>query len=134
MVKSKIIDQAIGMMTKGELVRAIATWKQAHFGAVMSGSLQLSHTDSQGKGEVQKGVTTSPISDTTASKEFCLDDVQRPVCTTQRITIPSFGTISIHGTTGVQGHCMQVHMPAEWHKAPSCLPLHYQLQHMESYT
>ena len=40
MVGSKIIDRAMGMITKGELVRATMTWKQAHFGVVMSESLQ----------------------------------------------------------------------------------------------
>ena len=51
MVGSKIIDRAMGMMTKGELTRAATTCKQAHFGAFMSGSLQLPHTDSKGNGE-----------------------------------------------------------------------------------
>ena len=46
MVESKIIDWMMGMMTNGELVRATVTWKQAHFGVVMFGSLQLPHTDS----------------------------------------------------------------------------------------
>ena len=42
-VGSKIIDRVMGMITKGELARATGTWKQAHFGAVMSESLQLPH-------------------------------------------------------------------------------------------
>ena len=113
MVGSKIIDRAMGMMTKGELVRATVAWKQTHFGAVMSRSLQLPHTDSKGNGEAAKEVTPSPGSDPTASREFCLDDVQGHVHTTQRSTIPPFGTISIHGNTGIQGHCMWVHMLAE---------------------
>ena len=53
-VRSKIIDRVMRMITKGELVRATVTWKQAHFDAVMSGSLQLPHTDSDwqsGEGE-----------------------------------------------------------------------------------
>ena len=37
MVGSKIIDRAMGMITKGELARATVTWRQAHFGAFMSG-------------------------------------------------------------------------------------------------
>ena len=44
-VRSKIIDWVMGMMTKGELARATVTWKQAYFGAVMSGLLQLPCTD-----------------------------------------------------------------------------------------
>ena len=38
---SKTIDQAMGVITKGELAKVTMTWRQAHFGAVMSGSLQL---------------------------------------------------------------------------------------------
>ena len=113
MVGSKIIDRAMGMMTKGELTRATATCKQAYFDVVMSGSLQQPWTDSMGNWEVGKMVTPSPGSDPTASREFCLDDVPRPVHTTWRTTIPPSGTISIHGNTGIWGHCMQVHMLAE---------------------
>ena len=42
-VGSKIIDKTLSCMTVGELAKATATWRQAHFGAVMSGLLQLSH-------------------------------------------------------------------------------------------
>ena len=38
-VGSKIIDRALSCMTVGELACATVTWQQAHFGAVMSGSL-----------------------------------------------------------------------------------------------
>ena len=44
MVGSKIIDQAMRIITKGELAKVTMTWKQAHFRAVMSRSLQLPHT------------------------------------------------------------------------------------------
>ena len=112
-VGSKIIDQTMGMMTKGELVRATATWRQAHFGAVMSGSLQLPYTTSKEDREVGKEFTPSPSSDPAASRGFCLDDVQGPVQTTHKITIPPFWTVSIHSHTGVWGHCTQVHMLAK---------------------
>ena len=46
MVGSKIIDKALSLMTTGELAKATTTWRQARFGAVMSGSLQLSHGSS----------------------------------------------------------------------------------------
>ena len=55
MVGSKIIDRVMGMITKGELVRATATWKQAHFGAVMSGLLQLPHEGAEEMGVLQRG-------------------------------------------------------------------------------
>ena len=34
-------------MTAGELAHATVTWQQTHFGAVMSGLLQLSHSSSE---------------------------------------------------------------------------------------
>ena len=113
MVGSKIIDWVMGMMTKGELVRETATWRQAHFGAVMSGSLQLPHTTSKEGGEFGKEVTPSPSSDPVASRGFCLDDVWGLVLTTQKVTISPFGTVNIHRHTGVQEHCMWVQMPVE---------------------
>ena len=36
-VGSKMIDKALSVMTKGELKKAATMWRQAHFGAVMSG-------------------------------------------------------------------------------------------------
>ena len=113
MVRSKIIDWAMGMMTKGELTRATATWKQAQFGVVMSGLFQLPYTDSKEERDVGKGLTPSPSSDPTVCRGFCLNDVQGPVHTTQKVTFPPFGTVSVHGNTGVWGHCRQVHMLAE---------------------
>ena len=117
MVGSKIIDQVMGMMTKWELVRATMTWRQTNFGAVTSGSLQLPCTNSK---EDRSGVevTPSPSSDPAASRGFCLDGVRGPVCTTQKITIPQFGTVSIHGHTGVWGHCMRVNVLAEPAQSP----------------
>ena len=46
MVGSKIIDRALSCMTAGELACATVTWQQAHFGAVMLGSLYLSCSSS----------------------------------------------------------------------------------------
>ena len=40
MVGFKIIDREMGMITRGELAKATVTWRQAHSGVVMSGSLQ----------------------------------------------------------------------------------------------
>ena len=117
MVGSKILDWAMGMMTKGELTRATVTWKQAHFGAVMSGLLQLPHADSEGEG-VGKEVTLSPSTGLTGSRGFCLDEVWGPIHTIQKVTIPPFGTVSIHGNVGVWGHCMWVHMFAEPAQGP----------------
>ena len=43
----KIIDRVLSCMTVGELACATVTWQQAHFGAVMSGLLQLSCSSSE---------------------------------------------------------------------------------------
>ena len=51
----KIIDRAMGMITKAELARATMTWKQAHFGGVMSRSLQLPYKGARGYGDAAKG-------------------------------------------------------------------------------
>ena len=45
--------------------------------------------------------------------KFCLDDVRGPVCTTQKVTILPFITVSVHANTSVKGHCMQVHVLTE---------------------
>ena len=58
MVGTKIINKALSLMTAGELAKATMTWRQAHFGAVMLGSLQLSWSSS-GKSEVTTGATSS---------------------------------------------------------------------------
>ena len=57
-VSTKIINKALSLMTAGELSKATTTWRQAHFGAVMSGSLQLSCSSSDQR-EVTKGATNS---------------------------------------------------------------------------
>ena len=56
MVGSKIIDRAMGMIMKGEVARATATWEQAHFSAVMSESLQLPHRGTKGDGDAKRGL------------------------------------------------------------------------------
>ena len=45
-VGTKIIDKALSLLTMGELAKATTTRRQADFGAVMLGSLQLSHSGS----------------------------------------------------------------------------------------
>ena len=58
MVDTKITDKALSLMTAGELAKATMTWRQAHFGAVMFGSLQLSCSSSD-QSEMTKGATSS---------------------------------------------------------------------------
>ena len=106
MVGSKIIDWVMKIITKGELAKVTTTWKQAHFRAVISRSLQLPHTGPNGTGVEKEVIHSSPRIDTMEVKEFCLDDVQGPIHTTWKVTIPPFGTVSIHGNTSVRGHVL----------------------------
>ena len=115
MVGSKIIDWVMGMMTKGELARATATWKLAHFSVVMSWSPQCCHPVQLQRKPEEWGRRSLPPQTLILQHPmgFCLDDDQGSVCTTWKVTIPPFGTVTIHGNTGVQGYCMQVHVLAE---------------------
>ena len=109
MVGSKIIDKAMSCMTAGELACANVTWQQAHFGAVMSGSLQLSHNSS----EKLKMENLSGESDPVEVQKYQLDGVKGAVHTTQKVKIPPFQTMTIKGNAGVKGHCMRVHVLTE---------------------
>ena len=113
MVGSKIIDRAISIITKGGLAKVTMIWRQAHFGAVMSGLLQLPHTGSNRTGVEKEVIHSSPGGDTIGVKEFSLDGVTGPVHTTWKVTIPPFSTICVHTNSSVRGHCMQVHVLTE---------------------
>ena len=101
------------MITKQELTKVTMTWKQAHFGAVMSMSLQLPHMSSNGTGVEKDVAPSSPRIDTMEVKEFCLNNIQGHVHTTWRVTITPFSTLSVHSNTTVRWHCMQVHVLTE---------------------
>ena len=108
-VGSKIIDKVLSCMTAGELAKATATWQQAHFGAVMSGLLQLSCSSS----EILAWQDSSGESDPVEVWKYQLDGVEGAVCTTQKVTIPPFQTMTVKGNVGVKGHCMKVHVLTE---------------------
>ena len=113
MVGSKIIDKALSVRTKGKLKKAATMWRQAHFGVVMSGSLQLSHTKPSKTGKEEE-IIHSPIErDPVEVQKFSLDDVKGLVHTTQKVTIQLFSTISVHANTSVKGHCMWVDILTE---------------------
>ena len=116
-VGSKIIDKALSCMTVGELTKATATWQQAHFGAVMSGLLQLSHSSS----EQLVMQNLSGESDPVEVQKYQLDGVKGAVCTTQKVTIPPFQTMTIKRNAGVKGHCMKVHVLMEPALSPQLL-------------
>ena len=102
MVGSKIIDRAMRLMAKGELAKASMMWRQTHFVAVMSGSLQLPHTSSNKTGEGREVSHSSPRDDPMEVWKFCLDDFRGPVCTTQKVTIPPFSTVCVHTNSSVK--------------------------------
>ena len=116
-VGTKVIDKALSLMTMQELAKSTMTWRQAHFGAVMSGLLQLSHSGSDNS--KMGGVECSPQrSDPVEVWKFQLDDVKGLVCTTKKVTIPPFGTINAWANMSVRGHCMQVHVLMELALSP----------------
>ena len=83
----------------------------------MSGSLQLSHSSSE-KLALQK---LSGESDLVEVQKHQLDGVKGVVCTTQKVTIPPFQTMTVKGNTGVKGHCMKVHVLTEPALGPQLL-------------
>ena len=89
------------------------TWRQAHFGAVTSGSLQLSQTSSRKTGVKEEVSHSSPESDPMEAQKICLDDIRGPVHTTQKVTILPFSTVSMHANSNVKAHCMWVHVLME---------------------
>ena len=112
-VGSKIIDKALSVMTTGELAKVTTTWQQVHFGAVMSGLLQLSHGRSD-KNRIGEGAKCSlQEGDPVEVQKISLDDVKGLVHTTQKVTILPFGTINVCASTSVKGHCMWVHVLME---------------------
>ena len=50
--------------------------------------------------------------------KFSLDDIKGPGHTTQKVTVLLFGTINVHASTSVKGHCMQVHVLMELMPGP----------------
>ena len=117
-VGSKIIDRAMSLMTKGELMKATMTWRQANFGAAIYGSLQLPSTSSN-KTRVEKEASHSSLwDDPIEVRTFCLDDVRGLICTTQKVIIPPFSTVSVHTNSSIKGHCMQVHVLTELMPGP----------------
>ena len=51
-------------------------------------------------------------------REFCLNNVRGPVCTTWKVTIPQFSTVSVHTNSSAKGHCMQLNILMEWMPVP----------------
>ena len=54
-------------------------------------------------------------------QKYQLDGVKGAVCTTQKVTIPPFQTMTTKGNAGVKGHCMKVHVLTEPALSPQLL-------------
>ena len=109
------------LMIVGELAKATMTWRQAHFRAVMLGSLQLSCSSSDKNEMEERAKCSSKRGDPVEVQKFQLDDVKSPVCTTQKVTILPFGIINVQAKPSVRGHCMWgscSHIAGTW--SPSC--------------
>ena len=84
----------------------------------MSGLLQLScgslDKDRMGKGAKHSSQEGDPVE----VQKFSLDDIKSLFCTTQKVTILPFGTVNVHASTNVKGHCMWVHVLTELMPCP----------------
>ena len=110
-------------MTEGELAHATATWQQAHFGAVMLGSLQLSCSSSDKPKPGEKLENFSQKNDPVEVQKSQLDGVKGAVCATQKVTIPPFHTVKVGANTSVKGHFMKVHVLMDPQLPASVVPL-----------
>ena len=109
-------------MTAGELAHVTVTWQQAHFGAVMSGSLQLSHSSSDKPKPGEKLENSSQENDPVEVQKSQLDGVKGAVHTTQKVTIPPFHMVKVRANASVKGHCMKVHVLTEPALGPQLPP------------
>ena len=117
-VGSKIIDKALSLMPMAELAKATMMWWQAHFGAVMSGLLQLSCASSDKNRVQEETKCSSQEDDPMEVQRFCLDDIRGLVHTTQKVTMLPVSTVSVHANSGVKGHYMRVHVLMELMPGP----------------
>ena len=124
-VGTKIINKALRLMTMGELAKATMTWRQAHFGAVMSGSLQLSCRGSD-KSEIGERAKCSPKgSDPVEVQKIQLDEVKGLVTPHRRSLFcplaPSMcRPISVLGDTACR-----LMSSLNWHSVPGCQQQQY---------
>ena len=83
----------------------------------MSGSLQLSCSSSEKLAKQNLPGESDPVE----VRKYQLDRVKGAVCTTQKVTIPPFQTMTLKGNAGVKGHCMKVHVLMEPALGPQLL-------------
>ena len=75
----------------------------------MSGLLQLSCSSSEKLAKQNLTGESGPVE----VRKYQLDGVKGAVCTTQKVTIPLFQTLTLKGYAGIKGHCMKVHVLTE---------------------
>ena len=108
-------------MTMGELEKMTTMWQQAHFGAVMSGSLQLFCASSDKNRVEEEAKCSSQEGDPMEVWRFCLDDVRGLVYTTQKVTILPFSMVSMYMQTPMWKDTICEFMCSwSWHQVPSC--------------
>ena len=84
----------------------------------MLGSLQLSHSHSHKNSIGEEARHFSHEGDPVEVQKLSLEDIKGLVHTTQKVTIPLFGTVNVHASTHVKGHCMWVHVLTELMPSP----------------
>ena len=133
-LRSKIIDWAMGVMTKGELMRETVTWKQAYFCAVMFGSLQLPCTNSKEDGEVGRkslppkaAIQQHPG----VSARMTFRDLFVPP---RRLPFPHLGWLASMSTQVSRDTACRSTCLLNLHEASSHLPLWFQLLPMGNCT
>ena len=79
----------------------------------MSGLLQLSHSSSDKPKPGEKLKDFSQENDPVEVWKSQLDGIKGAVCTTQKVTTPSFHMVKVGANASVKGHCMKVHILME---------------------
>ena len=82
----------------------------------MSGLLQLSHSSSEKLAKQNLPGESDPVE----VWKYQLDGVKGAVCTTQKVTIPPFQTMTLKGNAGVKGHCIRCLSSQSQLLVPSC--------------
>ena len=118
----------------GELAKATITWQQAHFGAVMLGSLQLSHSSSD-QSKVTKELQ-APLNRVTLWRCRSSDSIMSKVWFVphRKSPFPPLAP-SIYGQTPVSRDTACTYMSSQsWCLVPSCQQQWYPQLPMGNYT
>ena len=127
MVGSKFIDQAMRIITKGELAKVATTWKLANLGGChVWVTTATPHWPKWNWGR-KGGCPFLPEGWPHGGEECCLDNVWGPIHTTQKVTIPHLVqsvhmTILVSGDTVCRSMCLQsqCQAPVAYHSGANC--------------